>query len=83
MARFRLTKAFQAGQYHLHAGQTLADSAANAQPGDAVWTGLNSSTMGSGFTPLDASANTMKAGSSKFASESTLVSITGRDSIDA
>lgn len=83
MARFRLTKAFQAGSRHLHAGQTIADSLANSVPGDAVWTGLTSNTMGSGFAPLDASATTMKSGSPKFASEPSATSITGRDSIDA
>jgi len=83
MARFRVSKAFNFGQFHLHAGQTVADSAGAAQPGDVVWTGLSSATLGAGFVPLDGSATTMKSGSLKFANEATPTAITGRYSIDA
>jgi hypothetical protein len=83
MARFRLTQAFHQGQFRLRAGQTIADSVGAAQVGDVVWTGLNSNTMGAGFTPLDAGATSMKAASFRFANEPAATAISGRDSIDA
>jgi hypothetical protein len=63
MARFRLTQAVAVGQFRWPAGDTVADSQANALGGDHVWTGLNSTTMFEGMTPLDASATSMRAAS--------------------
>jgi hypothetical protein len=63
MARFRLTQALIVGQFRWSAGNTVADSQANAQPGDIVWTGLSSTTMIEGMTPLDSSATSMRAAS--------------------
>ena len=63
MARFRLTQAVPVGQFRWSAGDTVADSQANAQPGDHVWIGLNSATMAEGMTPLDASATSVRAAS--------------------
>src|SRR5215471_3890002 len=82
MARFQLTQALVVGQVRLKAGRTIADSAGAAQPGDFIWTGLNSNTVHGGMTPLDASASTMKA-ASKYASEPPASSISGAASIDA
>jgi len=82
MARFRLTRAFayNGGANRLAAGQTLADSQANAQAGDVVWTGLTSLTMGQGFVALDASATTMKS-ASVYSSEVISATILGVDSV--
>jgi hypothetical protein len=81
MARFKLTQAFHFSQYRVRAGGTIADSPANAQAGDAVYTGLTSATLPSGCVPLDASATTM-FNASRWAG--TLPgNPTGRDSIDA
>ena len=63
MARFRLTQALIVGQFRWSAGNTVADSQANAQAGDIVWTGLNSATMVEGMTPLDGLATSMRAAS--------------------
>lgn len=82
MARFRLVRAFHFGAVRLAGGRTIADSQANALPGDTVWTGLTSATVGAGFVPLDASATTMKNASS-FASVPVSATISGVDSIDA
>ena len=82
MARFQTTRAFHFGSLRVRAGKTIADSQANAQAGDAVWTGLTAATLPQGFNPLDASASTMK-GQSKWAGVPADVTITGTDSIDA
>jgi hypothetical protein len=63
VARFQLTAAVVVGAYRWNAGDTVADSQANAQSGDHVWVGLNSATMIEGMTPLDASATSMRAAS--------------------
>jgi hypothetical protein len=63
MARFRLTQSLIIGQFRWAAGNTVADSQANAQAGDIVWTGLSSTTMIEGMTPLDSSATSMRAAS--------------------
>ena len=66
MARFKLTASFYAdaiGVGRVRAGRTVADSQANAVAGDVVWTGLNAQSLPAGFTPLDASADAMKAAS--------------------
>jgi hypothetical protein len=66
MARFQTTSAFYAdavGVGRVRAGKFVADSAANALPGDVVWSGLNSVSLPRGFTPLDSLANTMRAAS--------------------
>jgi hypothetical protein len=65
VARFRLTRAFayNGGANRLAAGSTIVDQQSLAQPGDTVWSGLTSGTMGQGFVPLDAAATTMKNGS--------------------
>jgi hypothetical protein len=59
MARFRMTYAFHYGSVKVVAGKTLADSVANRQPGDAIWTGLTAATVPKGAVALDASATTM------------------------
>jgi len=80
MARFRLTQAMIIGQFRWPAGNTVADSAAAAQPGDVVWTGLSSTTMVEGMTPLDASATSMR-NASQWASVPLRNVIFGVDSI--
>jgi hypothetical protein len=82
MARFRMTSAFHFADKRVAAGKVLADSVANSQPGDAVWTGLNSATVPRGAVALDASATTMYS-ASPWASVATWGAPTGRDSIDA
>jgi len=60
MARFRMQQsAFHFGSMRVRAGETLADSSANSQPGDVVWTGLNVNTVPHGAVPIDASGTTM------------------------
>jgi hypothetical protein len=66
MARFRTTSAFYSdavGVGRVRAGRTVADSAANAQLGDVVWVGLNAQSLPAGFTPLEGSADAMRAAS--------------------
>jgi hypothetical protein len=82
MARFRMTQAFHFGSVRVKAGGTIADSAANSQSGDAVWTGLVAATVPKGAVALDASATTMY-GSSPWASVAAWGAPSGRDSIDA
>jgi hypothetical protein len=82
MARFRLAAAFHVGgSIRYRASTVLADSGANAQPGDVVWTGMNSNTIREFFVPLDASAADM-FGNSKYAGRPAPTAITGADSID-
>jgi hypothetical protein len=59
MARFMMTRKFHYGSVVVAAGKTLADSAANAQPGDFVYTALNSGNVPAGAIALDASATSM------------------------
>jgi hypothetical protein len=82
MARFKLSQAFHFQSTRVKAGGTLADSIANSQPGDAVWTGLTSATVPAGAVALDASATTMY-NASRWASVSAWGVPSGRDSIDA
>jgi hypothetical protein len=63
MARFGSTVAFVVGGKRYKAGQTYADTAANAIAGDILWAGMSSSTMSPGLIPLDGAATSMKAGS--------------------
>jgi hypothetical protein len=66
MARFQLTSALYVdavGVGRVRAGKIICDSVANSQPGDVIWTGLNASSLPRGATPLDASANSMRAAS--------------------
>jgi hypothetical protein len=81
MARFKLTQAVAVSQYRFSADQIVADSQANAQPGDQIWNGLTAAKMIPGMQPLDGSATTMKA-ASIYANEPTVTSITGVDSIN-
>ena len=81
MARFRMQQAFHFSDKRVKAGGTLADSLANAQSGDVVWTGLNSNTVPAGAVPIDASATTM-FNASRWAG-TTWGWASGRDSIDA
>jgi hypothetical protein len=63
IARFQTTSAFyvdSAGLGRVRAGKFVADSQANAQPGDMIWLGLNSVSLPRGMTPLDPSAVTMR-----------------------
>ena len=82
MARFQLTQAVVVGQFRWAAGTFVADSQAAAQPGDQVWTGLNSTTMFEGMTPLDSSATSMRA-ASRWAGVPLRNVISGVDSISA
>ena len=82
MARFQLTQAVIVGPFRWTAGDTVADSQANAQVGDHVWVGLNSATMVEGMTPLDASATSMRA-ASRWAGVPLRNAISGVDSISA
>jgi hypothetical protein len=84
MARFRTTASFYSdavGVGKVRAGKTVADSVANAQPGDVVWTGLNAQSLPAGFTPLDASATSMRA-ASQWANTPVANVCYGVDSID-
>jgi hypothetical protein len=66
VARFRTTAAFYSdapGVGRVRAGRTVADSTANALPGDIVWSGLNSVSLPAGFTPLDGAADAIRAAS--------------------
>jgi hypothetical protein len=81
MARFQVLEAFHFGDKRVRAGKTIADSNANAQAGDAVWTGMNSNNIREFFIPLDASATTMKS-ASKYANAPAATSITGVMSVD-
>jgi hypothetical protein len=80
MARFKLTQAVAVSPWRFRAGETVADSQANAQLGDRVWNGLTSATMAPGMAPLDASATSMKA-ASVYANEPAATAISGADSI--
>ena len=40
MARYILTKAFWTGQQRLRAGRIIAQTQAEAQPNDVVWSGI-------------------------------------------
>jgi hypothetical protein len=80
MARFGSTVAFFIGHRKYRAGQTYADTKANAQVGDVVWTGLDSTKMSPGLIPLDAGATAMMAGS-RFANVQT-PRIDGANSIE-
>ena len=80
--RFRVIQAFHFSQYRVKALGVIADSVANAQPGDYVWTGLNSSTIPQHAIPLDASAVTAYA-ASRWAGISAWGGPTGASSIDA
>jgi hypothetical protein len=82
MARFRMTYAFHYGSVKVAAGKTLADSVANSQAGDDVWTGLVSATVPRGAVALDASATSMLS-TSPWASVTAWGAPTGVDSIGA
>jgi hypothetical protein len=63
MARFKLVGSFYAdavGVGKVSAGRTVADSQANAQPGDVIWLGLNSNSLPQCFVPLDDAAYSMR-----------------------
>jgi hypothetical protein len=84
MARFMTTSAFYSdapGVGRVRAGKTVADSAANAQPGDIVWNGLNFNSLPSGFTPLDGAATSMRA-ASQWANTPIANVCYGADSVD-
>jgi hypothetical protein len=84
MARFKLTASFYAdavGVGRVRAGRTVADSQANAVAGDVVWAGLNSVSLPAGFTPLDPSADAMKA-ASRWAGTPVGIACYGVDSVD-
>ena len=83
MARFRaLSAVYVDGSAvgKVSAGRTVADSQANAQAGDVVWTGLNSQSLPAGWQPLDSSATAMRAGS-RWADTPISATILGVDSI--
>ena len=82
MARFRLNAALQVGHFHYRIGTILADSNANALPGDKVWTGMSAATLVADMIPLDGAASTMLA-ASKYAGIPPRTWTTGVESIDA
>ena len=63
MARFQLYGAHVFGAIRVRAGKTIADTAANAQPGDVVVGPLTSSSVTPTMSPLDAAATALKGGS--------------------
>jgi hypothetical protein len=63
MARFNSTVAFVVDGKRHKAGQTYADTKANALAGDVIWAGMSSASMSPGLIPLDGAATSMKAGS--------------------
>jgi hypothetical protein len=78
------TSAFYAdavGVGRVRAGKTVADSAANALPGDTVWQGLNSQSLPAGFTPLDGAATSMR-NASQWANTPIANVCLGGDSVD-
>jgi hypothetical protein len=79
MARFGSTVAFVVQGKRYKAGQTYADAAVNALPGDVIWVGMSSASMSPGLVPLDAGATTMK-GSSVYAGKTTCID--GANSIE-
>jgi hypothetical protein len=84
MARFKTTQAFYAdavGVGRVKAGRTIADSQSAAQPGDVIWTGLNSQSLPQGCIPLDSSATAMLSGS-RWAGVPVSATILGGDSTD-
>jgi hypothetical protein len=84
VARFMTTSAFYAdavGVGRVRAGRCVADSVANALPGDIVWNGLNSQSLPAGFTPLDASASSMR-NASQWAGTPIANVCLGSDSVD-
>jgi hypothetical protein len=85
MARFRTTAAFYSdapGVGRVRAGRTVADSTANALPGDIVWTGLNANSLPSGMTPLDGVADALRA-ASRWRNDPIANVCQGGDSVDA
>jgi hypothetical protein len=83
MARFKLVGAFYAdaiGVGRVKAGSTVADSVANALPGDVVWTGLNIQSLPQCFVPLDPSATTMRD-ASRWVNSPVPATILGADSV--
>ena len=84
MARFRTTQSFYvdgAAVGKVRAGRVIVDNQANAQPGDIVWSALNSNSLPQGCVPLDAAASTMLAGS-RWAGVPVSATILGADSVD-
>ena len=81
MARFRTTSAFWSGQQRVPAGKTVADSQADALPGDFVWPQLTAASLPAGFTPLDSSAQSMRA-ASQWANTPIANVCLGSDSVD-
>jgi hypothetical protein len=81
LARFMLTRSFHFSGTHLRARKTIADSQANAQPGDVVWTGLTAASLPQGFNPLDAAGTTLKS-QSRWASALADTWVCGADSVD-
>jgi hypothetical protein len=83
MSRFWLSAACSAGPYRFRAGTTLADSTANALPGDKINATL-CATPFAGMMPLDAAAVTALAGVGITTSiGALLVPVTGAASVDA
>jgi hypothetical protein len=82
MARFQLTAALHTAQARYRAGTILADSQANALPGDKVWTGMNAASLIADMVALDGAATTMR-NASKYAGVTPRGWITGAESIDA
>jgi len=80
MARFKMSQSFWTGQQKVSAGHVLVDTQANAQPGDVVYTALNSTNIPAGAIALDASASAMLA-ASPWAGVPLACCILGMDSI--
>lgn len=80
MARFRSTAAFVVNGKRHKAGTAFADSAGVALPGDVVWA-ITSANYSPALTPLDAGANSIKAGS-VYATAQVPCFISGANSIE-
>jgi hypothetical protein len=84
MSRFVLTQACSQGAFRYRAGTTMADSTANALPGDRI-NAVLCATPFAGMCPLDAGAVSALAavGITATIGAAPLVPITGAASIDA
>ena len=82
MSRFVLTAACAAGAFHFRAGDKLADSIANALPGDKINAAL-CATPFAGMVPLDAAAvSALAAVGINTSIGALIVPVTGVSSID-
>jgi hypothetical protein len=81
MARFRLVTTHVFGSVQVRAGTVVADSVANALPGDFVWSAMSPSALSPEMTPLDGAAINMRAASVNVSRTPQRTFATGAESI--